>query len=78
MRKCGRIIGFVTTTVSTGENVHSHNLEFRSSARARVPGAGTKTTRFVAESGRLSSDGIVRADGRVATSNYLGILISVN
>jgi len=78
VRKYGQIIGFATATVSTGEHVHSHNLEFRAFSRAHVPGAGAKTTGFVAESDRLSFDGIVRADGRVATRNYLGILTSVN
>ena len=78
VRKYGQIIGFATTTVTTGEHVHSHNLEFRTFSRADMPGAGAKTTELVAESDRLSFDGIVRADGRVATRNYLGILITVN
>ncbi len=78
VRKYGQIIGFATATVTTGEHVHSHNLEFRTFSRAHVPGAGAKTTEFVAEGDRLSFDGIVRADGRVATRNYLGILTSVN
>ena len=78
VRKYGQIIGFATATVTTGEHVHSHNLEFRTFSRVHVPGAGTTTTGLVAESDRLSFDGIVRADGRVATRNYLGILTSVN
>ena len=76
--KYGQIIGFATATVSTGEHVHLHNMEFRTFVRAHVPGAGAKTTELVAESDRISFDGIVRADGRVATRNYLGILTTVN
>ena len=36
VRKYGQIIGFATAMVSTGEHVHSHNLEFRTFARPRA------------------------------------------
>ena len=61
---------------SPGQHVHTHNLAFSHFERAHEVGAGAQPTAFVAEPAMFM--GIVRADGRVATRNYIGVLTSVN
>jgi altronate hydrolase len=56
--------------------VHTHNLAFADFARQHEPGAGTHPTDYAKPAATF--DGIVRADGRVATRNYIGVLTSVN
>jgi altronate hydrolase len=56
--------------------VHVHNLAFSAFERAHEPGADARTTDYVPTPATF--DGIVRADGRIATRNYIGILTSVN
>jgi altronate hydrolase len=56
--------------------VHVHNLEVRDFARDYAFGEAYEPTRFVPEPATFQ--GIVRADGRVATRNYIGILSTVN
>lgn len=78
VRKYGQIIGFATSGIGVGEHVHTHNLEFRAFTRDHQAGASARATRLVAEPERITFEGIVRPDGRVATRNYLGLLTSVN
>jgi len=47
-------------------------------ARAFDVGADAKPTELLPEAERATFQGIVRADGRVATRNYIGILTTVN
>ncbi|ROZ75019.1 UxaA family hydrolase [Ramlibacter sp. WS9] len=72
----GQIIGFATHPIGIGEHVHTHNLAmgsfkrdyaFGEDAKVAVPAAAPATFR-----------GFVRADGRVATRNYIGIVSTVN
>lgn len=72
----GQVIGHATQPIAAGQHVHTHNLAFSDFARAHEPGAAVQPTAYVAEPATF--DGIVRADGRVATRNYIGILTSVN
>ena len=72
----GQIIGHATADIAPGQHVHSHNLAFSQFARAHEPGAGALPTAFEPEPATFQ--GIVRADGRVATRNYIGVLTSVN
>ena len=77
VRRYNQIIGFATRDIKAG----------RARARAQ-PGDGRLPARlrfFVPEKGnrfhfarQATFQGIVRADGRVATRNYIGILTSVN
>ena len=76
VRRYGQIIGFASRPIEAGEHVHMQNLSMGQFDRDYAYGADakplepqTKTVRFM---------GIVRADGRVATRNYIGILTSVN
>ena len=76
MRRYDQIIGSAKQAIAPGQHVHSHNLEFSSFARDYAAASGARPTDYVAEPATF--DGIVRADGRIATRNYVGILTSVN
>ena len=76
VRRYGQIIGSATQPIAPGQHVHTHNLAFSSFARAHEPGAGAQPTVYADTPATFQ--GIVRADGRVATRNYIGILTSVN
>jgi altronate hydrolase len=74
--KFGQIIGFATQDIAPGDWVHEHNIAFHSVDRdyefevdARDPAPATPPATF---------QGFRRANGRVGTRNYLGILTSVN
>ena len=72
VRRYNQIIGTATQAIAAGQHVHTHNLAFSDFARTHEPGAGAVPTAYVAEPATF--DGIVRADGRVATRNYIGVL----
>jgi altronate hydrolase len=76
VRRYDQIIGSAKQAIAPGQHVHTHNLEFSSFARDYAAGSAARATEYVAAP--ASFDGIVRADGRVATRNYVGILTSVN
>ncbi len=76
VRRYDQIIGHATQAIAPGQHVHVHNLAFSEFARTHEPGAGALPTAHVPEPATF--DGIVRADGRVATRNYIGVLTSVN
>jgi altronate hydrolase len=76
VRRYNQVIGTAKQAIAAGQHVHTHNLEFSHFARAHTPGQGAQPTAYAAEP--ASFDGIVRADGRIATRNYIGILTSVN
>ena len=78
IRKYNQIIGFASSDISVGDHVHTHNVEMRVFERDYAYGADAKVTEMVPEAERATFQGIVRADGRVATRNYIGILTSVN
>jgi len=76
VRRYDQIIGMATRDIAAGEHVHTHNLAFSDFAREHAPGAAAQPTAYVAQPATFQ--GIVRADGRVATRNYIGVLTSVN
>lgn len=76
VRRYDQIIGMATRDIAPGEHVHTHNLAFSDFAREHAPGAAAQPTAYVAQPATFQ--GIVRADGRVATRNYIGVLTSVN
>ena len=76
VRRYNQIIGFASRQISPGDHVHVHNLAMGSFERdyafcADLRGQPQPST-------RLTFDGIVRPDGRVATRNYIGVISSVN
>ena len=76
VRRYDQIIGVATQAIAAGEHVHTHNLAFSDFAREHAPGAAAQPTQYAQTPATFQ--GIVRADGRVATRNYIGILTSVN
>jgi len=76
VRRYSQVIGFATQAIAPGAHVHVHNLEVRDFARDYAFGEAYEATRF--EPHPATFQGIVRADGRVATRNYIGILSTVN
>jgi altronate hydrolase len=76
VRRYGQIIGFATDAISPGAWVHTHNLGMGDFSRDYAFGRDAKPTEPVATP--ASFQGIIRADGRVATRNYIGIITSVN
>lgn len=79
VRRYNQIIGFATRAIAAGEHVHTHNLDMGAEhgkfSRDYAMGADVK-----AEPQRRQAQfmGYKRADGRVATRNYIAILSSVN
>jgi altronate hydrolase len=80
VRRYDQIIGFAKRDIQAGEHVHLHNLgigeQHGAFERDYAFCADVKPTQYVAQPATF--DGIVRADGRVATRNYIGILSTVN
>ncbi|HEX8887366.1 MAG TPA: altronate dehydratase family protein [Noviherbaspirillum sp.] len=76
VKRYGQIIGFASRAIQPGEHVHTHNLAMGDFSRDYAFCADAKPTEAAASPATF--DGIVRADGRVATRNYIGILTSVN
>ena len=76
VRRYNQVIGHATQAIAPGQHVHTHNLAFAEFARSHEPGAGRHATDYAAEPATFN--GIVRADGRAATRNYIGVLTSVN
>ncbi|MEY4711412.1 MAG: putative D-galactarate dehydratase [Pseudomonadota bacterium] len=75
VRRYNQIIGFASKPIAAGEHVHTHNLIMGDFERDYAFGADVKP----APARRQATfQGIRRADGRVATRNYIGILSSVN
>lgn len=78
VRKYDQIIGFATEKIAAGDHVHSNNLAFANFKRAYNIGEGASPVQMIPDIDRGQFQGIVRADGRVATRNYLAVLTSVN
>jgi arabinonate dehydratase len=76
VHRYGQIIGVATNDIEPGHHVHTHNLAMTDFARDYAIGVDARPT--VYEPVPAHFMGIVRADGRVATRNYIGILTSVN
>src|SRR5438477_2394247 len=76
VKRYNQIIGFAKRGIAPGEHVHLHNLAMGDFARDYAFGVDAKPTRYVEMPATFQ--GIVRADGRVATRNYIGILSTVN
>ena len=76
VRRYNQIIGVARQDIAPGQHVHTQNLEFSDFERDYAVGQDAHPTDFV--DGPAMFDGIVRADGRIATRNYIGILTSVN
>src|SRR5262245_844503 len=75
VHKYGQVIGVTTAAVRAGEHVHTHNLAMPGERlRAAAPPAAGSDAVPTPRTFR----GYVRADGRVGTRNFIGVLTSVN
>ena len=83
VRRYNQVIGFASRAIAPGEHVHTHNLDMGPDKGANA-GDGARDYAFGADvkpaapRQEATFMGIRRAEGRVATRNYIGILSSVN
>lgn len=78
IRKYDQIIGFATRPIAPGEHVHEQNCAVQEFARDYDFCADVKPVPFVPETARRTFQGYRRANGRIGTRNYIGVLTSVN
>ncbi|AEB84096.1 UxaA family hydrolase [Alicycliphilus denitrificans] len=78
VKKYDTVIGVATRDLEPGDYVHSHNLKIVDYYRDPAFGADVRPVQYVPEDRRATFKGFVRADGRVGTRNFIGILSSVN
>jgi altronate hydrolase len=76
--KYGQVIGFAAAPIRAGEHVHTHNVRMKSFRREAEPAAAADAAAMVPAGGRATFNGIPRADGRVGTRNYVGVLATVS
>lgn len=76
VRRYGQIIGFVTQAIEAGDHVHTQNVSIGDFARDYAFGEDMKAVVPAAETRTFM--GFRRADGRVATRNYIGVVSTVN
>jgi altronate hydrolase len=76
VKRYNQIIGFASRAIAPGDHVHLHNLVMGTFNRDYAFGIDAKPTAYVDPPATF--EGVVRADGRVATRNYIGILSTVN
>ncbi|MFD1714520.1 UxaA family hydrolase [Amnibacterium flavum] len=72
----GQFIGLARTDIAPGAHVHTHNLDYVEVDHAAQFGVDARPTQFVEKPATFL--GIRRADGRVATRNFIGLVSSVN
>ncbi len=76
--KFGQIIGFATAPIPAGAWIHEHNVAMRDFARDYAFCENYQPTQEVPAHRRATFEGYRRANGKVGTRNYIGILTSVN
>ncbi len=76
--KFGQIIGFATKPIAPGEWVHEHNCGMHDFARDYRFAEGARNDEILPLEQRATFEGYRRANGKVGTRNYIGILTSVN
>lgn len=77
VHKYGQSIGLATAPIAPGDHVHSHNLGMDTSEREHEFGTARVVPTFPEDLPRTFL-GYRRADGRVGTRNYIGVITSVN
>ncbi len=78
VRKYGQIIGFAGAAIAPGEHVHTHNCTMGDFNRDYAFGADVRNIQPLPDDQCRTFKGYRRADGRVGTRNYIGVLTSVN
>ncbi len=78
IRKFGQIIGFASSAIAPGDWVHEHNVTLHDFDRDYGFTAEAREPDLLPPAARATFEGYRRANGRVGTRNYVGILTSVN
>ena len=78
IQKYNQVIGFATKHILPGEHVHTHNMELVHSIRDYASCQDVPPMQALPGDEQITFDGIPRADGRVGTRNYIGVLATVN
>lgn len=78
VRKYNTVIGAARRHIEAGEHVHSHNLDMVEDLQDPAFCEDVREVDVLAPAERARFQGIVRADGRVGTRNFIGLFSSVN
>lgn len=78
VKKFGQIIGFASRPIAPGEWVHEHNVTLHDFTRDYRFAEAARNDEVLPPEMRATFEGYVRANGKVGTRNYIGILTSVN
>ena len=78
VRKFGQIIGFAKQDIPKGTWVHEHNTGVHDFARDYAFAQDAKPEDILPLDKQATFQGIRRANGKVGTRNYIGVLTSVN
>ena len=78
VRKFGQIIGFAKRDIAQGEWIHEHNTGMADFARDYAFAQDAKPEDILPVSQQATFQGYRRANGKVGTRNYIGIMTSVN
>jgi len=76
--KLGELIGSARQMILPGAHVHTHNLAMQSITHEHHFCNRARPVKRVDDTEQLGFSGFHRADGRVGTRNYIGVLSSVN
>ncbi len=78
IRKYNTVIGYASCDIKKGEVVHNHNDEFDARGVDYAFGADCHPVDYIPEGERRTFLGIRRKNGKVATRNYIGVIICSN
>ena len=78
VRKYNTVIGFAGEDIPPGTYMHSHNILFDDVEKDYAFCRDYHPTDFLPAEQRATFQGIVRADGRVATRNFVGVFVLGN
>ena len=76
--KFGQIIGFASEDINPGDHVHTHNCAYAEFDRDYAYCADARDEPVLPLEARATFEGYRRANGKVGTRNYIGVLTSVN
>lgn len=76
--KFGQIIGYASQPIGVGDHVHSHNCVMGAHDQNYRIGEDYRPVDYVPEAERRTFLGYRRADGSVATRNYIALCATVN
>ncbi len=76
--KFGQIIGFATEDIVPGQHIHTHNCGFAAFERDYAFGVDARPVNVLPVEQQATFQGFRRANGKVGTRNYIGVVTSVN